>query len=95
MTIMRGGMLRNITIAMHAIAAAVTAIVIAGQLLRRRSLAAMQPYFSFSRLLLRRTQGTPKDSICPSAQADRWGETSQPDVLAVFSLIAVSNVIGS
>jgi hypothetical protein len=43
MTIMRGGMLRNITMAMHAIAAAVTAIVIAGQLLRRRSLAAMQP----------------------------------------------------
>jgi hypothetical protein len=45
---------------MHAIAAAVTAIVIAGQLLRRRSLAAMQPYFSFSQLFARSTQGNPE-----------------------------------
>jgi hypothetical protein len=41
MTIVRGGMLPNITMAMYAITAAVTAIVIAGQLLRKRSLAAM------------------------------------------------------
>jgi hypothetical protein len=41
MTIMRGGMLRSVTIAAHAIAAAVTVIAIAGQLFRRMSLAAM------------------------------------------------------
>src|SRR5216683_2155136 len=47
MTIRCGGMLRSITMAAHAIAAAVTVIVIAGQLFRRMSLAAMQPYHSF------------------------------------------------
>src|SRR5262245_15772513 len=42
MTIRCGGMPRSITSAAHAIAAAVTAIVIACQLCRRKSLAGMQ-----------------------------------------------------
>jgi hypothetical protein len=69
---MRGGMLRNITMAMHAIAAAVTAIVIAGQLLRRRSLAAMQPYFSFSQLLPVGPRATPKGTIPVPALRGAW-----------------------
>jgi len=40
-------MRRSITTAANVIAAAVTATVIAGQLFRRKSLAAMQPYFWF------------------------------------------------
>jgi hypothetical protein len=51
MTIRCGGMVRSITSAAHAIAAAVTAIVIACQWCRRKSLAGMQRYFSFSRPL--------------------------------------------
>src|SRR5215472_6196217 len=51
MTIRCGGMLRSITRAAHAIAVAVTAIVSACQLCRRKSLAGMQRYFSFSRPL--------------------------------------------
>jgi hypothetical protein len=44
MTIMRGGMPRTMTMAAHAIAAAVTAIAIAGQLFRRKSLPAIPKY---------------------------------------------------
>ena len=61
MTILRGGMLRSTTTAAHAIAAAVTAIVIAGQWFRRTSLAAIQPRFSLfrgQRYLLNRAMRT-------------------------------------
>jgi hypothetical protein len=51
MTIRCGGMVRSITSAAHAIAAAVTAIVIACQWCRRKSLPGMQRYVSFSQPL--------------------------------------------
>ena len=63
MTITRGGRPRSITMAAHAIATAVTAIVIVGQLFRRKSLAAMQPCFRFCEHLFERQSRSPTSGI--------------------------------
>src|SRR5262249_53803251 len=82
MTIRCGGMLPSITNAAQAIAAAVTAIVIACQLRRRKSPPRMQRYFSFASPPPARTNHTARcrifrvlDSGQPAGSGRAWQQS--------------------